>query len=85
MKIIKPYFIIEDEINGEKMLKKLEKAGRTCYKSEEKITKDSAVNFVKKILSSNPPHESIIEHEKITVRIICDRGVTHEIVGKVIA
>ena len=85
MKIIKPYFIIEDEINGEKMLKKLEKAGRTCYKSEEKITKDSAVNFVKKILSSNPPHESIIEHEKITVRIICDRGVTHEIVRHRIA
>jgi thymidylate synthase (FAD) len=30
-------------------------------------------------------HESVIEHEKVTVRIICDRGVTHEIVRHRIA
>lgn len=78
MKIIKPYFVIEDELNGEEILKKIERAGRTCYKSEDKITAESAKNFVAGIIRSG--HHSVIEHEKITVRVICDRGVTHEIV-----
>lgn len=83
MKIIKPYFIIENEVNGEIILKNLERAGRTCYKSEDKINEDSAKIFVKKIIEMG--HETILEHEKITVRIICDRGVTHEIVRHRIA
>jgi len=83
MKIIKAYFIIEDEINGKEILKKLEKAGRTCYKSEEKIDEKSSYAFIKKIIESG--HETILEHEKITVRVICDRGVTHEIVRHRIA
>ncbi len=78
MKIIKPYFIIEDKIDGEKILKKIESYGRTCYKSESKITYNSAKKFVSIIIKKG--HESVIEHEKITVRVICDRGVTHEIV-----
>src|SRR3989338_10861622 len=78
MRVIKPFFVIEDVINSEDLLKKIEKAGRTCYKSEEKITVDSAKNFIRKILKLG--HESVIEHYNITVRIICDRGVTHEIV-----
>lgn len=83
MRIIKPYFIIEDEINDEAILKKIEKAGRTAYKSEYEITADSAKEFVKKIIKLG--HESVIEHEKITVRVICDRGITHEIVRHRIA
>ena len=83
MKIIKPYFIIEDVFDGEEMLKKLEKAGRTCYKSEERIGENSSRSFIKKIIESG--HETILEHEKITVRVICDRGVTHEIVRHRIA
>lgn len=83
MKVLKPYFIIEDDFNGEDLLKKIEKAGRTCYKSEEKITADSAKDFLKRILASG--HESVIEHEKVSVRVICDRGVTHEIVRHRIA
>ncbi len=83
MKIIKPYFIIEDEIDGEKILKNLERYGRTAYKSEDKITIDSAAKFIRGIIKSG--HESVIEHEKITVRVICDRGVTHEIVRHRIA
>lgn len=79
MKIIQPYFVIEDiDSVGIPMLKRIEKAGRTCYKSEDKITDDSAVKFVKMVIASG--HESVIEHEKITVRFICDRGVSHEIV-----
>lgn len=83
MEIIKPSFIIEDQINGEEILKRIEKYGRTCYKSEEKITEDSSRKFIQMIVKSG--HESVIEHEKITVRIICDRGVTHEMVRHRIA
>lgn len=83
MKIIRPYFIIEDSIDGEAILKRIEKAGRTAYKSEHKITPDSAKKFVKMILSLG--HHSVIEHEKVTVRVICDRGISHEVVRHRIA
>lgn len=76
--IIKPWARIEDEFDGNEMLKRIERAGRTCYKSEDKITDESAPAFVKKILFMG--HESVLEHEKVTVRVVCDRGVTHEIV-----
>lgn len=78
MRIETASFLIEDAIDGEEILKKIEKAGRTCYKSEAQITADSAKEFIRKIIASG--HESVIEHEKVSVRVICDRGVTHEIV-----
>jgi thymidylate synthase (FAD) len=64
--------------DGDSVLSLIERAGRTCYKSENKMTPDSAKTFVKRILSSG--HHSVIEHPSVTVRIITDRGVTHEIV-----
>ena len=78
MKIIEPFFDIIDELDGRKMLQKIEKIGRVCYKSEDLITEDSAEKFVGNILKRG--HESVIEHEKISVKMVCDRGVTHEIV-----
>lgn len=78
MKIIEPYFIIESRVDGNYILKQIEKAGRTAYKSEDQITMNSAVEFVEMI--NKRGHHSVIEHESVTVRIICDRGVTHEIV-----
>lgn len=83
MKIIEPSFEIVDDINGLEILQRIEKAGRTCYKSEDKITEDSCKAFVASIMKSG--HHSVIEHEKVSVRIICDRGVTHEIVRHRIA
>ncbi|QOX63291.1 FAD-dependent thymidylate synthase [Anoxybacterium hadale] len=83
MKIIEASFEILDEIDGKKILRSIEKIGRVCYKSEEKIVIDSAEGFISKILRSG--HESVIEHEKISVRIICDRGISHEIVRHRIA
>lgn len=83
MRVIRPWFEILDEVNGENMLKRIERIGRVCYKSEEKITDDSARKFVNNILKRG--HESVIEHEKISVKIICDRGVSHEIVRHRIA
>ena len=82
MKIIEPSFWFLP-VNGEEMLRRIERAGRTCYKSENKITKDSARRFVFNIIKNG--HESVLEHEKVTVRITCDRGVTHEIVRHRIA
>lgn len=83
MKIIRPYFEILDKIDGNEMIKKIELIGRVCYKSEDRISDDSARKFLKNILASG--HESVIEHEKISVRVVCDRGVTHEIVRHRIA
>ena len=83
MKLIAPSFELLDKPNGAEMLQKLELAGRVCYKSEERITPDSAAGFIGRILHSG--HESVLEHEKLTVRLICDRGVTHEIVRHRIA
>jgi thymidylate synthase (FAD) len=56
----------------------LEQAGRTCYKSEEQIKEHSAPSFVRRIIASG--HLSVVEHISITVRFICDRGVSHELV-----
>lgn len=56
----------------------IELGGRTCYKSEDKITEDSASAFIDKI--KNFKHESVLEHGSITVRFIVDRGVSHELV-----
>lgn len=62
----------------ERPLQLIEAAGRTCYKSEDKITITSAGKFAMMILQRG--HESVLEHASATVRIICDRGVSHEIV-----
>lgn len=78
MRIIEPYFEILEDLDGMEILKRIEQKGRICYKSESKITDGSAVRFVRNLIKKG--HESVIEHEKISVKIICDRGVSHEIV-----
>lgn len=83
MKSIAPHHSIETNIDGKEILKQIEKAGRTCYKSEDKITDESAAKFVSALIKHG--HEAMIEHNAITVRFICDRGVTHEIVRHRIA
>lgn len=76
MKIVKPSVeFLWMTINA---LQEIERAGRTCYKSEEKITKDSAIKFVHSILNNG--HESVIEHASMSYRIICDRWISHELV-----
>lgn len=83
MRIITPYVELIDPLDAERIIKKIEKIGRVCYKSEDRITNDSASAFILNILKSG--HESVIEHESISVRVICDRGVSHEIVRHRIA
>ena len=58
------------------VLDTIEKVGRTCYKSENLITEDSAEGFVRRLIQRG--HEAMIEHGSVTMRFINDRGVSHE-------
>jgi len=78
MQVIEPSHEILTPIDAEKIMASIELAGRTAYKSEDKITAGSAEKFVASILRLG--HESVIEHITLSVRFICDRGVSHEIV-----
>lgn len=87
MKIIKAGYEILSEISdgGVEELQRIEKIGRVCYKSEDKITEDgeSARKFVKMIIDRG--HEAMIEHSSLSVKFIVDRGVSHELVRHRIA
>lgn len=78
MEIIKQTHEIITPIDRDYVYRLLEIAGRTAYKSEDRITAGSAEKFLKGIVRRG--HESVIEHFHITVRFITDRGVTHELV-----
>lgn len=82
MKVVKAGYIILDE-NTPSVLRRIERAGRTCYKSESLITNESSEKFVHNLIQCG--HESVIEHVSVSVRIICDRGVSHELVRHRIA
>lgn len=58
------------------VLDTIERVGRTCYKSEDKITEFSAEDFVRRLIKRG--HEAMIEHGSVTLRFINDRGVSHE-------
>lgn len=72
MKIIEPKIWVE-QYDPVKIMRNLERACRTCYRSEGLITEDSYKKLLKNCI--NRGHESILEHEKITVRMVCDIGV----------
>lgn len=78
MKIIEPSVELINAPSYSSVLSLVEQAGRTCYKTEDKIKEGSAEEFVRNILKRG--HEAVIEHASLTVRFICDRGVSHEIV-----
>jgi thymidylate synthase (FAD) len=83
MRVIKPSYEILTPIDGGSICEDIEIIGRVCYKSENKITEDSAGKFVKMLIDRG--HEAMIEHHSITVKIICDRGISHELVRHRIA
>lgn len=87
MKIIKAGYEILTDISegGVEELQHIEKIGRVCYKSEDKITEDgeSAKKFVKMIIDRG--HEAMIEHSSLSVKFTVDRGVSHELVRHRIA
>lgn len=76
MKIVKQFAkLVWSTPNPEQVI---EAAGRICYKSEDKITEDSAGKFIEMIKKRG--HESVIEHASASIRFITDRGVSHEAV-----
>lgn len=78
MRLIKQSYEILTPLDGEAILKHIELCGRVCYKSEDKITEDSARRFVEKLIRLG--HESVLEHYSFTVRFICNRAIANEIV-----
>ena len=72
MEVIAPWVEVE-EYDGIAIMQKIERACRTCYRSEGIITDTSYQNLLKNCISRG--HESILEHEKITIRMCCDVGV----------
>jgi len=86
MKIIKPSYEIINEPN---ILKKIERCGRVCYKSENRITENSAIPFCNNILKLG--HESVLEHGEYILqfknsndyaKIICSMRVIEEETGE---
>ena len=72
MQIVDPYIQVE-KINGIQIMKNIERACRTCYRSEGKITEESYKTLLKNCITRG--HESVLEHEKVTIRLYCDLGV----------
>ena len=71
MRLVEPWIKVEN-FDGVKIMKRIERACRTCYRSEDKISEESYKNLLTNCL--NRGHESVLEHEKITVRIYSDIG-----------
>ena len=77
MYLIKPSVEIITPIDALAMMSRIEAAARTCYRSEAKTTPESAPKMIKSLITRG--HESVLEHESISVRIICERGVMAEL------
>lgn len=78
MKAIRPYVQIGSDVNGQGILKKIEIIARTCYKSEDLIKEGSAEKMVANLIERG--HEAMLEHCSVTVKFVCDRGISHELV-----
>ena len=78
MKIIDPSYKIINMPDRQEILTHIENAARLCYKSEDKIKNGSASKLLKALAKSG--HHSVFEHISVSVLIICDRGVSHELV-----
>ncbi len=83
MIIKKPEVLVPAEQFDGAVMRRLERYARVCYKSEEKMAPQGNPAFLKSKVKMG--HESIIEHEKITLMFVVDRGITHEIVRHRIA
>lgn len=78
MRIIEAGYQILDDLNGEEILKKIERVARVCYKSEDKAGENTAEKLVAALIKSG--HEAMLEHYNFSVLFTVDRGVSHELV-----
>lgn len=83
MRIVEPSATVLWEQAPQAIMEKIERAGRTAYKSEGKIGPGTADRFVRMLVEHG--HESVIEHVSVSAMIVCDRGVSHELVRHRIA
>ena len=82
MRIIHPYVKSQMLPPRKVLYNLLEAAGRTCYLSE-RVEGDTTEKFIQRIMKRK--HWSVLEHGHLSVRMVCDRGVTHELVRHRIA
>ena len=78
MRIVKPSVSIESNISYNEALRIVENATRVCYKSEDKIKEGSAEKLIKGVIKAK--HLGCIEHVSLTVKFICDRACSHQLV-----
>ena len=78
MRIVKPSVSIESNISYDEALRIVENATRVCYKSEDKIKEGSAEKLIKGVIKAK--HFGCIEHVSLTVKFICDRACSHQLV-----
>jgi len=79
VRVIRPSMGFVTPLNRKAIMEQLEECDRVCYKSEDSTTKDDAEKFLKGFISRG--HEAVLAHSSFTVKLICDRGTFHEIVG----
>lgn len=77
MRIVEQSIEVMDTLDGDRIVKKLEKCARKCYKSEEHIKQGSEVLLANLIKWG---HESVLEHESITVDVTTSRSISHQLV-----
>ena len=75
MKLIKPKaeLLLQQPGLLEGVYKQIELAGRTCYKSTDKITEDSAKPFVDRMIKSN--HLAMLEHGTVYLEFLCEQPI----------
>ena len=82
MKLIEPEVFVED-YDGKEIMRRIERACRICYRSEDKITDTSYKNLLNNCI--NRGHESVLEHEKISVKLVGDIGTYKDLTRNRIA
>ena len=78
MKVIDPTVVVSLQSKPQFIMKTIEEAGRTCYKSEDRINENSYVAFIERLVRRG--HEAMLEHGYATAHFRIDRGVSHELV-----
>ena len=78
MKVIDPTVVVSLQSEPQFTMKMIEEAGRTCYKSEDRINENSYVAFIERLVRRG--HEAMLEHGYATAHFRIDRGVSHELV-----
>ena len=78
MKVIDPTVVVSLQSEPQFIMKMIEEAGRTCYKSEDRIKENSYVAFIERLVRRG--HEAMLEHGYATAHFRIDRGISHELV-----